>query len=221
MPRRRKLRVGDTSHLPGLVRGAALRPEAFARVPALFSRPLVPVVGGRTVSLRAARRAATRGRLACGRATSALAREAAASGALVLDLDSPVGDAVARALAAHDLDRWQLVFQGAAREPQAIAVEEELAAEGESCSIRVGPGLGEEVDVLDGPSLGLRESLLLIDPASRIWRTVSKLSAERPAAARLLLADVIVSRLAARAMDVAPALERLARSALAEVAGGP
>ena len=219
---RRKYRAGENEDLSELLHGAAVRPEAFARVPSLFLRRVVPLLSGRTMSLTGAREAARRGRLACGRRRSRFARRASESGGLVVDLDRPEGSAVAGAFAAVDLDRWDAVLDRAQHNVVTERVEAALAAAGDPCLVRVSAGLGEEVAVLDGGALGFARNgcWVVLDQQSVVWRRVLELAADRPAAAALLLGDAVVDRLQAPPLFRRSSLGDLAREALAEAAVG-
>jgi len=81
----RSLHPGDGSDLSDLLRGAAARPEAFARIRPLFSRRVVPLLERPPISLAQARGGLRRGRLGSGSLKSRLAVEAAAAGGMVID----------------------------------------------------------------------------------------------------------------------------------------
>jgi len=125
-PWRRSLHPGDGSDLSDLLRGAAARPEAFARIRPLFNRRVVPLLERPPVSLAQARDGLCRGRLGSGSSKSRLAVEAAAAGGMVIDGNSREGRAVAEALGAVDLDRWQEILERSRIEPLTERVEEAL-----------------------------------------------------------------------------------------------
>jgi hypothetical protein len=221
-PWRRKFRAGDASDLVGLLRGAAERPQAFARVHPLFSRPIVPLVDGRRISLGRARAAAQRGRLAGASPRNPVARKAAEGGGLVVDLSRPEGEAVASALAVLDLDRWNLLLDRAETDPIATQVERALAAAHEPCRVRVADETGDEVAVLDGESFGLgrRACWVVVDRGGGLWQSVERLKTDRPATAVLLLADAVVDALVSPSATNVDVLSELAISALDEVETG-
>jgi hypothetical protein len=214
----RSFRPGRDADLTELLRGAAIHPEAFARVDPLFRRPVVPTLRGRPVSLDRIQAAAERGVLACGSKDSHLAARAASAGGLVLDVGEPRGEAVAGAFGAIDLDHWQQVLDGARSEPVAERVEEAFADAGEPCRVRISSGVGEEMSVLDGRSVGIRGDgcRIVLDETAEVWGVVSRLAKHRPAAAALFLADTLVDRLGVAEDNRGRCLEALARDAVLE-----
>ena len=104
---RRSFQGGDAGDIVGLLQGAAIRPRSFEGIQALFSRRLLRQVSGRPTSLARAREMARKGRLACGRGRTELARRAVRGGGVVLDLDQAESGVVAEVLAAVNLDQWQ------------------------------------------------------------------------------------------------------------------
>ncbi len=219
---RRRLRAGTAADAVELLRAAALRPEAFAGSTPLFARRAIRALGGRRVSLQRARSAARRGRLGVGSAGSALAARAAAGGGLVLDSDTAAGRAVAEALEAVDLERWQELLARARVEPPAAAVERALTEAGEACRLRVADAVGEEFALLVGAGLGLgrSERWLVVDAGAATWAAARRLAERRPAAAALLLAEAVVERIGVSPPRRARCLAGLASSAVAEAGGG-
>ena len=215
---KRSFRPGRDADLTELLRGAAIRPEAFVRVIPLFRRPVVPTLGGRSVSLGRIQAAAERGVLACGSEGSQLAARAAAAGQLVLDAGNRNGEVVAGAFGAIDLDHWQRVLDRARSEPVAARVEGAFAGAGESCRVRVAAGIDEETAVLDGRATGFRGdgSWIVLDETGELWGAVSQLADCRPALAALLLADSIVDRLGVAADNRGRCLKVLAEEAVFE-----
>jgi hypothetical protein len=218
---RRRLRAGTAADAVELLRAAALCPEAFAASAPLFARRAIRTLEGRKVSLQRARSAARRGRLGVGAAGSALAARAAATGGLVLDGDTAAGRAVAEALEAVDLERWQELLARARVEPPAAAVERALAEAGEACRLRVADAVGEESALLVGSGLGLgrSERWLVVDAGAAWWAAARRLAERRPAAAALLLAEAVVERLGVTPPRRARCLAGLASAALAEAGG--
>ena len=221
-PWRRSLRPGDGSDLSDLLRGAAARPEAFARIRPLFSRRVVPLLKRPPVSLAQARDGLARGRLGSGSSNSRLAVEAAAAGGLVIDGNSCEGRAVAEALGAVDLDRWQEILERSRIEPLTARVEEALDAAGEPCRLRVASKVGQHIAVLDGHAFGLgrRSCRVVVDEESELWRVVCGLGRRRPARAALLLADSVVHLIGVPPQSRPRCLGALAEAALEESGGG-
>ncbi len=94
-PAQRNFNLGGREDIAGLVRAAAVQPEAFAGIHALFRRRLVPVLGGRAISIDRARTVAGRGGLAVGGRGCELAARAADRGT-VIDRGTAVGAASRR-----------------------------------------------------------------------------------------------------------------------------
>ncbi|HSO22240.1 MAG TPA: transglutaminase domain-containing protein [Chondromyces sp.] len=219
---RRELQPGTAGDIAGLLRGAAARPASYAGAEALFARRVVPLLGGRRVSLARARSASRDGRLAAGSAGSDLARRAASAGGLVIDAASVEGAAVVGALGAVDLDGWQELLSRSRPTAVASRVERALAEAGEPCRVRVAAAVGEEIAVLFGPQLALpgSETWLVVDEEAEIWRMVSGVADARPAHAALLLADAVTEHLGMPVGRRRRCLAALASSALSEAAGG-
>jgi len=219
---RRSFRPGGTSDLAGLLSGAALSPKAFARIHPLFARRVVPLLYGRSISLARTQEMMAKGRLAWGRGESKLADRAARAGCAVLDGSSSAGLAVAKALGASDLDRWQRILDRSRTEEVTDRVQEALVAGGEPCHVRVAAEVGEVIGVLDGAPLGLgrRARWVVIDEASDLWRAVHDLADERLAAAALVLGDAIVPRVGATSFGGGRCLAGLAAAAIEDQAGG-
>ena len=218
--RNRAFSRGTSQDIADLVRGAAIRPEAFGGVHTLFSRPLVPLLDGSSISLRRARDEVRKGRLAVGSGLSNLASRAAAGGGSVVDGERAEGAAAADALGAVDLDRWQTMLDRSL--PQAVAdrVEEALHAVGEPCRLRVARSVGEEIAVLDGRRFGLGRSdvWVIADHSGDAWRAVRTFGDHLPAQAALLLGEAVVERLGVPEGPRSRCLAGLARAALLEQA---
>lgn len=216
----RSFNRGNSSDIANLVRGAAIRPEAFAGVHALFSRPLVPLLGGRSISLNRARAEARRGRLAVGTGPSSLASRAAAGGGIVIDRECAEGVAVAEALGAEDLDRWQSLLERSLPQLVADRVEEALNAVGEPCRLRVARSVDEEIAILDGRRLGLGRSevWVVVEHSGAAWQAVREYGDTYPAQAALLLGEAVIERLGMPEGPRVRCLAGLARAALREQA---
>jgi transglutaminase-like putative cysteine protease len=219
---RRSFRPGGKSDLAGLLSGAALRPKAFARIHPLFARKVVPLLSGRSISLARAQEMMAKGRLAWGRGESKLADRSARAGCAVLDGSSREGLAVAKALGALDLDRWQRILDRSRTDDVTDRVQEALVAGGEPCRVRVAAEVGEVIAVLDGVPLGLgrRARWVVVDEASDLWRAVQDLADEKIAAAALILGDAIVPRVGATSFGGGRCLAGLAATAIRDQAGG-
>ncbi len=218
---RRSLRPGDSDDILGLLRGAAARPRAFSGVHSILSRRLLRRVGGRSISLAKARRLASEGRLACGSHRAELSRLGARGGGVVLDLDQPEARTVADALAAVDLDRWHDLLDRATGHELARRVEERLTASGEHCRIAVADLDEGGIAILDGSGFGFGRGTcwVVIDPASRLWRTLCLIGESHPARAALALADIVLSRIGPPPTARRHCLSTLARHAMYEAGG--
>lgn len=217
---RRSVRVGKTDDVVGLMRGAAIRPYAFEGIHSLFTRRLLPLVSGRSISLRRAQKTAKLGRLACGSSRSELARRAAEAGGTVLDMDRPECVVVADALAAVDLDRWQEMLDRAESNDLTILVEARLRSAGEPCVIGIADNIGAEISVLDGAVFGLggHERWVVVGTEGETWKSVVDLAGRWPARAALVLADHIVHRTGAPPAVRHRCLSGLASDAILEAA---
>lgn len=220
---RRRLRGGSETDVPGLLRGAATRPEAFARIRPLFTRRVVPRLGRPPTSLARARRESLRGRLYSGSRRAQLAVQASAGGGMVIDADLPAGRSVAEALGAVDLDRWQGVIDRSWSDDLTARVERALFTGGQQCRIRVASDVGREMMVLDGNSLriGFGGSWIVVDVEGELWSKTHRLVMHRqPARAALWLADSVVHRVGVPLEARGRCLAGLAKEALVERAGG-
>jgi hypothetical protein len=217
----RSFRLGDRDDIAGLVRAAAVHPEAFAGMHVLFARRVIPVLGGQSISMARARAAAGKGRLAVGGRNCSLAVRAAPRGT-VIDRDDPVGAAAADALGAADLDDWERVLACSWTDPVANRVGEALRRAGAQWQLIVAREVGEEIAVFDGPRLGLPggERWLVLDASGETWRTVHDIAGRQPSVATLLLADSVTDRLGLPQATRDACLAGLARAALDERGGG-
>jgi hypothetical protein len=215
---RRQFRAGDRDDIVDLVRGAAVRPRSFEEIHALFARRLLRLVSGRSVSLARAREMASKGRLACGRGRSELARRAARGGGFVLDLDHAESAAVADVLAAVNLDQWQELIARAAGNELTTRVEDRLAASGEARRILVADHRGIETTVLDGTAFGLGSCWTVLDEGSRLWQSIRRGAGHRPARASFVLAEAVVAQTGVPAAVRHRFLSGLALDALLEAA---
>jgi hypothetical protein len=217
---RRSFQAGGTEEIVGLVRGAAVRPRAFEGIHPLFSRRLLRLVSGRSISLARASELARTGRLASGSRRSRTARQAARGGGVVLDLDRAESAAAATALSAVNLDDWHELLDRSNGDELTARVEGQMAAAGEPCRIVVADRVGLEMAVLEGPVFGLGGDArwVVIDAGSQLWESVCRWAEHRPARAALLLADVVVHRTGAPLAVRQRCLPRVALEALREAA---
>jgi hypothetical protein len=189
---RRSFQGGDADDIVGLLRGAAVKPQSFEGIHALFSRRLLRQVSGRPTSLAHVREMARKGRLACGRGRTELARRAVRGGGVVLDLDQAESGAVAEVLAAVNLHRWQELLDRAEGDELTAHVEGRLAAAGEPCRILVADNPGFEKTILDGTAIGLGIYWAVLDKGGRLWQSIHSWAGRWPARAALLLADAVI-----------------------------
>jgi hypothetical protein len=220
---RRRIHGGSENDVPGLLRGAATRPEAFARIRPLFTRRVVPRLGRPPTSLARARKESLRGRLYRGSRRARLAMQASVGGGMVIDAGLPAGRAVAEALGAVDLDRWQDLIDRSWSDDLTAAVERALVSGGQPCRLRVANHVGQEMMVLDGTSLrlGTAGSWVVFDVEGELWRKAHCLARQRqPARAALWLADSVVHRVGVPHEARGRCLAGLAEEALVERAGG-
>jgi hypothetical protein len=215
---RRQFRAGDRDDIVDLVRGAAVRPRSFEEIHALFARRLLRLVSGRSVSLARAREMARKGRLACGRRRSELARRASRGGGFVLDLDHAESAAVADVLAAVNLDEWQDLIARAAGDELTTRVEDRLVAAGEARRILVADRPGSEMAVLDGTAFGLDSCWTVLDENGRLWQSIHRGAGRRPARVSLVLAETVVTQMGVPRVGRHRLLSGLALEALCEAA---
>lgn len=215
---RRSFQGGDADDIVGLLRGAAVSPRSFEEIRALFSRRLLRLVCGRSISLAWAREKARRGVLACGSSRSELVREAVRGGGKVLDLDHAESAAVAEVMAAINLDQWQELLDRAVGDDLTAHVEDRLAAAGEVCRILVADKPGFETMILRGTALGLGSSWVVLDRDGHPWQSVHRWAGRSPARAALLLADAVVHQGGVPPTVRHRCLSRFAMDALLEAA---
>lgn len=221
---RRELALEHGHDLSRLLQGALQQPEAFAAVPAVFQRPLVPTAGGPAISLDDARALAGRSRLYRSRSGSDLARRAVAGGARVLEDRVPEARAVADALGAIDLDPWDRMLAAAVDLPLLRAVNAALVAAGERIVVLAVTGLGEELRSLDLQPLRLRGSpwhgrrVVVLGDDNPWLRDAAAALPTRPCAAVFAALDYLADRLDLPAEPRARLLHAAARAAVHEAA---
>jgi transglutaminase-like putative cysteine protease len=219
---RRRIRLDPGHHPAQLLRSALQRPEAFAHIPAVFDRRLVPCLRGSALSLGEAWERASRGRLFASRSRSPLAVRSSAQ-TPVLDGASEEGGLAADALGAVDLDAWDALLERSRSAPLLEAASRHLRRQGEPYALRVASGAGGE-SLLDLPARGALgpgvrgTRVIVLDAADPAWLRANALRERRPRQALFDLLDALADRLrlpdARRARLLAP----LAAEALAEAA---
>jgi Histidine kinase-, DNA gyrase B-, and HSP90-like ATPase/Transglutaminase-like superfamily len=205
-----QIRSTEVPDLAGLLRGALARPEAYREVPALFSRGVVPSLGGSPFSLDRARSLARKGRLAVSARASAPALGAVENGIPVIDGTRPEGRAVAGVLGAIDLDRWSEILDRGRETPLTQHLVGAAAGVGETWLVMVVSKLSRGIAVLDGELAGFGRGhhVVAVDEDGDLWRSVLQLS---PCSASLLLADRVAERLRMPTVSKRRLLSRLAR----------
>lgn len=219
--RRTEVRAASTdgsADLTGLLRSALLRPEAFQGVASLLNRPLVPIVGGRRMSLHTVASRAEVGRLFRSVGGTALARRAAARGEAVIDGARPEGAVVADLLGARDLDRWDGLADRAVTSPAVDRAADALRRLDRSWHIWASDGAQRPVSTIEGRLLGLgrRTRVVAVDTSCALWAAVEAALPGRPAWAALVLAEGVADRLDLDQAVRARWLTELARTAVME-----
>jgi hypothetical protein len=213
---RRTMHADPALDLAALLRGALQRPEAFEAAPAVFHRPLLPLLGGGACSLALAWREAERRRLFVAARPGRLARRARRAGAPVLDGGRPEAAAVAEALAACDLDAQERQLAGSRGDALTAAVNAHLRRRGESWSVRLADVGGPVLVELPGRLLGPAPlQILLLD---RQDARLAEVRGRPPAAARLALLEMALGALEMPAARGVRLLAPLAEAALLEAA---
>jgi transglutaminase-like putative cysteine protease len=213
----RTVDLGGGADLARLLRGALLRPEAYRDVGSLYSRPIVPMVGGEQLSLRRVVRVAREGRLYRSAGAGELAPKAARRGAAVVDAGRAEGRAVADLLGARDLDAWSGALDGARPAECTRRLERALARVGERWRVRIVDRAPEPLAVLEGSPFGFEPGsrLATLDASSRLGAVI-RASDDRPAWSTLLLADGVVQLAIMPEPDRRRLLADLARRAVEE-----
>jgi hypothetical protein len=195
----RSVQLGQSTDLAALLSGALRQPKAFRQVQSLFSRKLVPQLGGTTISVKRARRRAAQGRLFRSRDHSRLAEKAAARGAAVIDAAQPAGEVVADLLGAYDLDHWDRLLAHRVAAPFIQTVNRVLRECGERWQVRVATGASEALTTLDLNALGLGrrvpDQLVMIGSDTALCTAASALFTTRPWQAVLMVSDAAVHHL--------------------------
>ncbi len=213
-----QIRSTDVPDLAGLLRGALARPEAYREVPALFSRGVIPSLGGSPISLDRAQTLARQRRLAVSVRSSPLALRAVEAGRPVIDGSRSEGQAVAAALGAIDLDRWSEIIDRGCEHPLSQRLVEAASGVGETWDVIVVVDLSQEIAVLDGTPAGLdrRRRVVAVDDGGALWKRVLRLGRSQPCTATLLLADRLTERLRMSSICKRRLLSKLAAEAVVE-----
>jgi hypothetical protein len=209
------LRLAANQDVAALLQGALQRPDAFHDVPALHHRRLVPVLGGRAVSLAEAAGLAAERRLFRSESGSLLARRAAGDGATVLDTAQEEARVVADALGVVDLDEWDAFLRDSRTTALLGAVERSLQALAEACELRVVTKLEAPV-VLDLPVRRQLRRVVVLGGEEPWLVSAEAQHPTRPCAALFVAADQVADVLRLDAGDRRRLLRPLARAALRE-----
>ena len=224
MARRRlvvhQIRSTDVPDLAGLLRGALARPEAYREVPALFSRRVIPSLGGSPFSLDRARSLARQRRLGVSAGSSPLALRTVGTGLPVIDGSRSEGQAVAGALGAIDLDRWSEIIDRGREHPLTERLVEAASEVGETWDVIVVADLCQEIAVLDGilGGVGRRRCVIAVDVGGSLWQRALRFGRSNPCTATLLLADRVAERLRMSSTGKRRLLSRLAAETVIEQA---
>ncbi len=216
---RRSFELDEDGDLSKLLHGALQRPAAFRHLPALFHRKLIPLAGGRTLSLNRARELAADGRLFRSRGRGDLAARAVRRRVDVLDDGKPEARTVGDTLGATDLDRWSSRLDRARSLPVLDQLNRYLSELGERWEVMAVESPGEGIASLDLRALRLdgatRRVVLINDRDPWLVEAEDRL-AHRPQMATLLLLDHLLERLDLSPDRRALLLARQARAALRE-----
>ncbi len=193
---RRRLDLGEALDLAELVRGALEHPDAYAGMSGIASRPLIPCLGGRRLSMARARALAGRGRLLASAQCGELASRAARSGRAVVDVRTPEGSAAASGLAAVDLDWWQAGLERVRVGGPLNPIDGVLRTLGAGVRLAAAPGLGTEVRCLDLAGMGCGSTLVVaVDTELGDAVEPGREATSRPAAAALRVLELACERL--------------------------
>ena len=193
---RRRLDLEGPLELAELVRGALEHRDAFAGIAGISSRPLIPCLGGRRLSLARARALAVEGRLLASAEAGELAARVASSGIRVVDAAQPEGAAAASGLAAVDLDWWQAGLGRIAAGGPLDPIDRLLRSQSTGVRLAAVPGLGTAMRCLDLAGLGCGRALMIaLDPETLNGVVTGGGAASRPAASALRLLERAFERL--------------------------
>ncbi len=218
----RAVKLDDTPDLSRLLRGVLQQPGAFAQMSALFTRAIVPCVGGKAISVNRARELAAASRLYATTTRPQLVTRAIKARAVVLDATTPEGRTVADSLGAIDLDRWAGWLDNAMQSPLTQAVNTALARRGEDWSVCLAEAIPSAVTVLDLEALGAKlvhcpsSRVVLISPTSPGIGRALTVAERSPKLGALMLLDRLAERLDLERPRRAALLTHAASEALTE-----
>lgn len=198
---RRDTQLDNGGDLSRLLQGALLQPDAFRSLPALYQRPLIPLLGGRQISLERALGLAASSALFRSGQPSKLAGDAHSGNVAVLDARSPEARTVADTLGAVDLDMWDKLMRTAQTTPLLEDVNAAFASAGERWTVRVADGLGSSLKSLDLGPLRLRRSpmkgtrLIVLDRNNPSLIEAAAAHSQTPRLAVLRMVDMLTKRL--------------------------
>jgi len=212
---RRRIRLGEGVELAALLEGAIRRPEAFGDVRAIEARPLVPLVGGGSMSLSRARSLAAARRLY--RSTADGPNPSKNRRWAVVDATKAEGRVVADLLGAVDVDRWRDLLDRSRETTVTQAVCEAVQAIGERWRLRAVSGMTEPLATVEtGVLTGSAGKVVLVADDGRMFEAAERLHGAAPACAVLLLADAVLNHLPMQVGRRAKILAALARVAGSE-----
>jgi len=219
---RRSTRLDDGGDLSKLLQGALQQPDAFRSLPALYRRPLVPLLGGRQISLERALGLAASSALFQTRESPSLAQDAGTRNVAVLDGQTPEGRTVADTLGAVDLDLWDRLLTTSTSTPLLADVNAALTRAGERWTVLAGDGLGTTLKSLDLGPLRLRKSamrgtrVIVLDRTNPLLIEAAAVHRTAPHLAVLRLLDMLTARLDLAAPRRAELLSACAQTAIRE-----
>jgi hypothetical protein len=222
---RRTIALDRGQDLSRLLQGALQQPDAFRSMPAVFQRPLIPLAGGKVISLDRAKALAASGRLFRTLERSELAKDAIAGGATVLDDHEAESQIVADALGAIDLDEWGALLTRGRVLPLLDAINEYFEEVGVRWRVLASSAIETKLRTLDLAALRLRRSplrakrVIVVDGMSLWIKDCTALLATQPRLAVFSALDMIVDRLELTPEQHGRVLSRSANEALLEAIG--
>ncbi len=229
--RRRKdssaMNLDHGAELVEILHGALTQPAAFARVPSIFERRLIPCLGGSAISIRMARQYASSGRLACAKRGQLSMAALRHSDRIVIDLDTPEGRRAALHLGAFDLDVFRELWERAEGSAVLERVERELARAGQPTQLRISAVAARPLSVcplstVDAASgrAAHRTLCALIDSNAPLLQRARAIQDERPAFAAFMIAEFVLARAPEFVDAEESTLQALGRQAVAEADQG-
>jgi hypothetical protein len=209
---RRDVRLDPSADVVGLLRAALEHPGSFAEAPAVFTREVVPLLGGARIALAEAHRLSNSGRLFTSERGSTLARHAAGAGLRVLDARHAEAQVVSDGLGAIDLDAWDEALARSRSHPLLDAAAAELRRFGEPWDVRLADG-----DVGAG-ILDLPQRVIVISAHDPLWQGVAPRHETSPREALFTVLEWLTERLAWAPRRRARFLAGLAARAVGEAA---